>query len=80
MKEVTITRQQYRNVCDALLNTANLNEQLLLLSTLNKRSEKIHRQSSKLLQKFASNFRKPWEKNNEIRVDSEILCTEITDL
>lgn len=80
MKEVTITRQQYRNVCDALLNTANLNEQLLLLSTADKRSEKIHRQSSKLLQKFASNFRKPWEKNNEIRVDSEILCTEITDL
>lgn len=52
MKEVTITRQQYRNVCDALLNTANLNEQLLLLSTADKRSEKIHRQSSKLLQKI----------------------------
>ena len=52
MKEVTITRQQYRNVCDALLNTANLNEQLLLLSTADKRSENIHRQSSKLLQKI----------------------------
>ncbi|CVE58849.1 hypothetical protein [Serratia marcescens] len=52
MKEVTITRQQYRNVCDALLNTANLNEQLLLLSTADKRSEKIHRQASKLLQKI----------------------------
>ncbi|HGE8410820.1 TPA: hypothetical protein ACGD7M_002945 [Serratia marcescens] len=52
MKEVTITRQQYRNVCDALLNTANLNEQLLLLSTADKRSEKVHRQASKLLQKI----------------------------
>lgn len=52
MKEVTITRQQYRNVCDALLNTANLNEQLLLLSTANKRSERVHRQASKLLQKI----------------------------
>ncbi|CAI1746032.1 hypothetical protein [Serratia entomophila] len=52
MKEVTITRQQYRNVCDALLNTANLNEQLLLLSTADKRSERIHRQASKLLQKI----------------------------
>ncbi|SMP41290.1 hypothetical protein SAMN02744783_00472 [Serratia sp. CC22-02] len=52
MKEVTITRQQYRNVCDALLNTTNLNEQLLLLSTSDKRSEKIHRQASKLLQKI----------------------------
>ncbi|MDK1706841.1 hypothetical protein QOM18_00760 [Serratia marcescens] len=52
MKEVTITRQQYRNVCDALLNTVNLNEQLLLLSTADKRSEKIHRQASKLLQKI----------------------------
>ena len=52
MKEVTITRQQYRNVCDALLNTVNLNEQLLLLSTADKHSEKIHRQASKLLQKI----------------------------
>ncbi|BEO37337.1 hypothetical protein SMQE08_14250 [Serratia marcescens] len=52
MKEVTITRQQYRNVCDALLNTANLNEQLLLLSTAGKRSERVHRQASKLLQKI----------------------------
>ncbi|MES3173954.1 hypothetical protein [Serratia nevei] len=52
MKEVTITRQQYRNVCDALLNTVNLNEQLLLLSTADKRSEKVHRQASKLLQKI----------------------------
>ncbi|CUZ47993.1 hypothetical protein SSARUM2_002131 [Serratia sp. K-E0102] len=52
MKEVTITRQQYRNVCDALLNTANLNEQLSLLSTADKHSEKIHRQASKLLQKI----------------------------
>lgn len=80
MKEVTITRQQYRNVCDALLNTANLNEQLLLLSTADKRSERVHRQASKLLQKFASNFRKPWEKNNEIRINSEIFFTEITDI
>lgn len=63
MKEVTITRQQYRNVCDALLNTADLNEQLLLLSTADKRSERVHRQASKLLQKFASNFRKPWGKS-----------------
>ncbi|MEX5769088.1 hypothetical protein ABK864_01315 [Serratia marcescens] len=52
MKEVTITRQQYRNVCDALLNTINLNEQLLLLSTADKRSERVHRQASKLLQKI----------------------------
>lgn len=52
MKEVTITRQQYRNVCDALLNTANLNEQFLLLSTADKRSEIVHRQASKLLQKI----------------------------
>ncbi|EMN8762185.1 hypothetical protein I5K93_10575 [Serratia marcescens] len=52
MKEVTITRQQYRNVCDALLNTANLNEQLLLLSTADKRSERVHRQANKLLQKI----------------------------
>ncbi len=52
MKEVTITRQQYRNVCDALFNTANLNEQLLLLSTADKRSERVHRQASKLLQKI----------------------------
>lgn len=52
MKEVTITCQQYRNVCDALLNTANLNEQLLLLSTADKRSERVHRQASKLLQKI----------------------------
>ncbi|MDR8493060.1 hypothetical protein OSC18_26675 [Serratia nevei] len=52
MKEVTITRQQYRNVCDALLNTADLNEQLLLLSTSDKRSERVHRQASKLLQKI----------------------------
>lgn len=52
MKEVTITRQQYRNVCDALLNTANLNEQLLLLSTADKRSERVHRQASKLIQKI----------------------------
>ncbi|EMH4076962.1 TPA: hypothetical protein ACXJRV_003463 [Serratia marcescens] len=52
MKEVTITRQQYRNVCDALLNTANLNEQLLLLSTADKHSERVHRQASKLLQKI----------------------------
>ncbi|WP_182074807.1 MULTISPECIES: hypothetical protein [unclassified Serratia (in: enterobacteria)] len=52
MKEVTITRQQYLNVCDALLNTANLNEQLLLLSTADKRSERVHRQASKLLQKI----------------------------
>ncbi|BEO02776.1 hypothetical protein ABXK20_002426 [Serratia marcescens] len=52
MKEVTITRQQYRNVCDALLNTANLNEQLLLLSTTDKRSERVHRQASKLLKKI----------------------------
>ncbi|MGU9887077.1 hypothetical protein [Serratia marcescens] len=52
MKEVTITRQQYRNVCDALLNTANLNEQLLLFSTADKRSERVHRQASKLLQKI----------------------------
>ncbi|HHL0956655.1 TPA: hypothetical protein ACQVH3_001345 [Serratia marcescens] len=52
MKEVTITRQQYRNVCDALLNTANLNEQLLLLSTADKGSERVHRQASKLLQKI----------------------------
>ncbi|MHB2189981.1 hypothetical protein ACX8XK_23735 [Serratia marcescens] len=52
MKEVTITRQQYRNVCDALLNTANLNEQLLLLPTADKRSERVHRQASKLLQKI----------------------------
>ncbi|HGM5452856.1 TPA: hypothetical protein ACKPZ5_000765 [Serratia marcescens] len=52
MKEVTITRQQYRNVCDAVLNTANLNEQLLLLSTADKRSERVHRQASKLLQKI----------------------------
>lgn len=80
MKEVTITRQQYRNVCDALLNTANLNEQLLLLSTTDKRSERVHRQASKLLKKFASNFRKPWEKNNEIRINSEIFFTEITDI
>ncbi|EJA2551651.1 hypothetical protein MWS75_003729 [Serratia marcescens] len=52
MKEVTITRQQYRNVCDALLNTADLNEQLLLLSTSDKRSERVHRQANKLLQKI----------------------------
>ena len=52
MKEVTITRQQYRNVCDALLNTANLNEQLLLLSAADKHSERVHRQASKLLQKI----------------------------
>ncbi|MBN5283352.1 hypothetical protein [Serratia ureilytica] len=52
MKEVTITRQQYRNVCDALLNTANLNEQLLLLSTADKRSERVHRQASKILKKI----------------------------
>ncbi|ULF54051.1 hypothetical protein LBP97_06380 [Serratia marcescens] len=52
MKEVTITRQQYRNVCDALINTANLNEQLLLLSTADKQSERVHRQASKLLQKI----------------------------
>lgn len=52
MKEVTITRQQYRNVCDALLNTANLNEQLLLLSTADKHSERVHRRASKLLQKI----------------------------
>lgn len=64
MKEVTITRQQYRNVCDALLNTANLNEQLLLLSNADKRSERVHRQAS-YYKKFASNFRKPWEKKHE---------------
>jgi len=52
MKEVTITRQQYRNVCDALLNTANLNEQLLLLSAADKHSERVHLQASKLLQKI----------------------------
>ncbi|MGQ5881391.1 hypothetical protein ACUNHH_19590 [Serratia sp. IR-2025] len=52
MKQVTITRQQYRNVCDALLNTADLNEQLLLLSTSDKRSERVHRQANKLLQKI----------------------------
>ncbi|UAN25220.1 hypothetical protein KGP23_12895 [Serratia ureilytica] len=57
MKEVTITRQQYRNVCDALLNTANLNEQLLLLSTADKRSERVHRQASKLLQKIRQQLR-----------------------
>lgn len=52
MKQVTISREQYRNVCDALINITNLNEQLLLLSTADKRSERIHRQASKLLQKI----------------------------
>lgn len=47
---VTITRQQYRSVCDALLNTANLNAQLTLLSAADKRSRGIHRQASELLQ------------------------------
>lgn len=51
-KEVTITRAQYRQVCDALINATNLNQQLLLLSTADKRSEKIHYQASKLLQKI----------------------------
>ncbi|WP_064799477.1 hypothetical protein [Serratia plymuthica] len=49
-KEVTITRAQFRQVCDALINDTNLNEQLLLLSTADKQSEKIHHQASKLLQ------------------------------
>ncbi|CAI1535714.1 LexA repressor [Serratia marcescens] len=49
-KEVTITRAQFRQVCDALINATNLNEQLLLLSTADKRSEKIHHQANKLLQ------------------------------
>jgi len=80
MKEVTITRQQYRNICDALLNTANLNEQLLLLSTADKRSERVHRQASKLLQKIRQQLQEAVGENNEIRVDSKILRTEITDL
>lgn len=50
MKEVTITRQQYRNVCDALINITNLNEQLLLLSTPDKKSERIRNQASDILQ------------------------------
>lgn len=49
MKQVTITRQQYRNVCDALINITNLNEQLLLLSTLDKKSENIRNQASEIL-------------------------------
>lgn len=49
-KEVTITRAQYRLMCNALINTGNLNEQLIQLSTADKRSEKIHHQASKLLQ------------------------------
>lgn len=50
MKEVTITRQQYRNVCDALINITNLNEQLLLLSTPDKKLERIRNQASEILQ------------------------------
>lgn len=50
MKEVTITRQQYRNICDALINITNLNEQLLLLSTPDKKSERIRNQASDILQ------------------------------
>lgn len=50
MKQVTITRQQYRNVCDALINITNLNEQLLLLSTPDKKSENIRNQASEILQ------------------------------
>lgn len=50
MKEVTITRKQYRRVCDALINATNLNEQLLLLSPADERSETIHYQASQLLQ------------------------------
>jgi hypothetical protein len=50
MKQVTITREQYRNVCDALINITNLNEQLLLLSTPNKKSERIRNQASEILQ------------------------------
>ncbi|HBL7239238.1 TPA: hypothetical protein LS257_001860 [Serratia liquefaciens] len=50
MKEVTITRQQFRNVCDALINITNLNEQLLLLSTPDKKSERIRNQASDILQ------------------------------
>lgn len=49
MKQVTITRQQYRKVCDALINITNLNEQLLLLSTLDKKSERILNQASEIL-------------------------------
>jgi hypothetical protein len=49
MKQVTITRQQYRKVCDALINITNLNEQLLLLSTLDKKSERIRNQASEIL-------------------------------
>lgn len=49
MKQVTISREQYRNVCDALINITNLNEQLLLLSTPDKRSESICIQASEIL-------------------------------
>lgn len=49
MKQVTITRQQYRKVCDALINITNLNEQLLLLSIPDKKSERIRNQASEIL-------------------------------
>lgn len=49
-KEVTITRTQFRQVCDALINATNLNQQLLLLSTADERSKTIHYQAFKLLQ------------------------------
>lgn len=49
MKQVTISREQYRNVCDALINITNLNEQLLLLSTPDKKSESIRNQASEIL-------------------------------
>lgn len=49
-KEVTITRAQFRLVCDALINATNLNQQLLLLSTADERSKTIHYQAFKLLQ------------------------------
>ncbi len=49
MKQVTISCEQYRNVCDALINITNLNEQLLLLSTPDKRSESIRIQASEIL-------------------------------
>ncbi|WP_440530456.1 hypothetical protein [Serratia nevei] len=51
-KEVTITRTQFRQVCDALINATNLNQQLLLLSTADERSKTIHYQAFKLLQKI----------------------------
>ncbi|VEB97331.1 Uncharacterised protein [Cedecea lapagei] len=32
-KTVTLTKRQYRKLCDALINTVNMGQQLLLIST-----------------------------------------------